>query len=203
MRFQEIQKALKFKVSQLDACLISHEHQDHSKSIKDLLRSGINCYMSQGTKDAIGIDHHRIKIIEPRKQFNVGGWTILPFEVEHDAIEPIGFLIQSKEGEKLLFATDTYYIRYKFKGINIMAVECNYSEEILEQNILDGIVPMVLRKRVKKSHFSLDNYLQFLRANDLSEVREIHVLHMSSSNGDEKLFKKEIQKVAGVPVYIA
>jgi len=28
----------------IDACLISHEHGDHSKSLKDLLNAGVRCY---------------------------------------------------------------------------------------------------------------------------------------------------------------
>lgn len=192
-----------FKLTDVDACLITHEHKDHCMALKDVLRSEIDCYMSEGTREAIGIEHHRIKVIEARKQFKLGTWTILPFEVEHDVAEPLGFLIQSEAGEKLLFATDTYYIRYRFKGLNIIAVECNYSKEILEDNILNGTVPMILRSRLKKSHFSLDNYLEFLKSNDLSQVREIWLLHMSSNNSDEKLFKSEVQKVSGKPVYIA
>lgn len=203
IKYSDLQKALQFRLSKISACLITHEHMDHSRSVKNLLRAGIDCYMSAGTKKALDVEHHRVKVIEPRKQFKIGDWTILPFEVEHDVNEPLGFLAQNSVGERLLFATDTYYIRYRFKNINILAVECNYSSEILEQNVLDGVIPNIVRRRVMKSHFSLENYLEFLKANDLSKLQEIHVLHMSDNNGNEKLFKREIQKVAGVPVYIA
>lgn len=203
VRFREIQQATGFKTSSLAGCLLTHEHKDHSLAIKEVLRSGINVYTSKGTADALGIQHHRIKTIESRKQFKLGTFTILPFDVEHDVSEPLGFLIQSKNGEKLLFATDTYYIRYRFKGINIIAVECNFSEKILDENIIRGEVPAVLKNRLLRSHFSFENYKEFLKANDLSSVREIWLIHMSDTNSDEELFKKEIRELTGKPVYVA
>jgi phosphoribosyl 1,2-cyclic phosphodiesterase len=203
IRFRKIQKALDFQLSSVDGCLLTHEHEDHSLSVKDVLKSGINVYMSKGTQKELGIRHHRIKNIQARKQFKIKSLTILPFETEHDCAEPLGFLIQSDDGDKLLFATDTYFIRYKFKGVNIIAVECNYSEEILEQNILEGIVPVELKKRLIQSHFSLENYKDFLMENDLSQVREIWLTHMSNNNADEEKFKKEIQQLTGKLVYIA
>lgn len=203
INFRDIQVALDFKTSELEGALLTHEHSDHAKGLKDVLKAGIDVYTSQGTIDALDIKHHRLNPIEARKQLRIGTFTVLPFEVEHDVSEPYGFLIESSEGERLLFATDTYYIRYRFKGLNIIAVECNYSEEILKQNILDGVVPTVMKRRLEQSHFSLEDYKEFLKANDLSQVREIWLIHMSSKNSDEELFKKEIQRITGKPVYVA
>ena len=201
--YKDIQIALNFDTKNIVGCLISHEHKDHTKGLKDVVRAGIDCYMSKGTADAEGIEHHRIKVVENKKQFKVGTWTILPFDVEHDVAEPFGYLIMNEQGEKLLFATDTYYVKYKFKGLNYLMIECNYSMDILDYNIENGIVPQVLKKRLVQSHFSLENVIQFLKANDLSKVEEIHLLHLSSNNADEKLFKEKVQEVTGKRVFIA
>lgn len=203
INFRDIQKALNFKTSNLAGCLITHEHKDHTKGLKDVLRAGIDVYASQGTIDQERIKHHRLKPIQAKKQFEIGTWKVLPFDVEHDVAEPLGFLLMNQEGEKLLFATDTYYVRYKFKGLTHIAVECNYSLDILEENIAAGIVPEIMKKRLLRSHFSLENVKEFLKANDLSKVQEIHLLHLSNNNSDEKLFKEEIQTLTGKPVYIA
>ena len=203
LKFRDIQIALDFQTSKIDGCLLTHEHNDHSHSVRDVLKSGINVYTSKGTQEALEFKHHRINTIQSRKQFRIGSFTILPFDTEHDANEPLGFLIESDSKERLLFATDTYFIRYRFKGLNIIAVECNYSEEILRQNILDGIVPLAMKKRLIKSHFSFENYKEFLKANDLSNVREIWLLHMSNRNSDAEKFKQEIRQITGKPVYIA
>lgn len=203
INFRDIRIALDFKTRDLAGCLVTHEHQDHCKSVKDVVRAGIDVYMSHGTADALNIDNHRIKPVRAKESFQLGTWRIMPFEVEHDVSEPIGFLLANKAGDKLLFATDTYYIRYKFKGLTHLLIECNYSKEILDRNIQEGITPKVMRKRLIQSHMSLENLKDMLAANDLSKVQEIHLLHLSDSNSDEALFKREIQELTGKLVYIA
>ena len=203
----DILRNLKFGVSSLAGCLLSHGHSDHSRAVKDLMKFGVDIYLSQGTADEIsglGPWRHRINIIKAKQQFRLGTWTVLPFETQHDAAEPLGFLLQSNAtGERLLYATDTYYIRYRFPRLHYIMVECNYAMDILEDNVQRGLVPEVLRRRLLTSHFSLENVKEFLRANDLSKVQEIHLLHLSDGNSDAERFKREIMELTGKPVYIA
>ena len=201
--YKDIQKYLNFRVSEIAGCLITHEHKDHSKAIKDIMKAGIDCYMSQGTAGTLGLSGHRVNIIKAKQQFRIDTWTILPFETQHDAAEPLGFLLANKTGEKLLYATDTYYIRYRFRGLTHIAVECNYSLDILRANVEASLVEPVLKSRILKSHFSLENVKEFLKANDLSRVREIWLLHLSDGNSDEKRFKREIQELTGKMVFVA
>ena len=203
LRFQDIRKALDFRVSRLAGVLISHEHMDHSRAAADLAKAGVDVYASAGTIAARGLSGHRVKPIESKKQFTVGTWIVVPFDVEHDAEQPLGFLLANQDGDKLVFITDSYYCRYTFSGLTHIAVECNYSLKLLDENIAAGRVHPAMRPRLLRSHFSLENVLDFLRANDLSKVQEIHLLHLSDSNSSEELFKKEVQAVTGKPVYIA
>jgi phosphoribosyl 1,2-cyclic phosphodiesterase len=202
INYRDIQKGFNFRMSEVAGCLVTHEHGDHCKSIKDVLKSGIDCYMSKGTAEAIGVNHHRVNPVTSKQPFQVGTWTILPFDVQHDVSEPLGFLLANKAGEKLLFATDTFYIKYKFKGLTHIMVECNYSIDILDANIALGSVPAVMKKRLMRSHFSLENVKDFLRANDLSKVQEIWLLHLSDSNSDEEEFKREVMSLTGKVVYV-
>lgn len=201
--FKQIQKALKFNLQNTVGCLITHEHMDHAKYTNQMLSAAINCYMSTGTASALNIEHHRIKTIQANKQYQIGTWTIIAFDVQHDVNEPFGFLIRSKEGDVLLFATDTYYIKQRFKGITHMMIECNYAQSVLDQNLEDGKIHNFLYKRVMKSHFSLENLTEFIKANDLSQVDEIHLLHLSDKNSDEKLMYETIAKLTGKRVIIA
>jgi phosphoribosyl 1,2-cyclic phosphodiesterase len=203
VRFRDLQQALNFRTSAIAGCLISHEHGDHGKAAADVMKAGIDLYASQGTLDALGLSGHRTKPIKAKQQFQIGTWTILPFDVQHDVTEPLGFLLANRVGEKLVFATDTYYIRYRFPGLTHIMVECNYSLRILDENIAAGRVPAVMKKRLLKSHFSLENVKGFLQANDLSKVQEIWLLHLSDSNSDEAMFKREIQELTGKQVLIA
>ena len=201
--YKEIQKNLKFRVSEIAGCLVTHEHQDHCKAVRDLMKAGIDCYMSAGTAEALGISGHRINIIKARQQFRIGTWTVLPFDTQHDAAEPLGFLLANQDGEKLLYATDTYFIRYRFQGLTHIAVECNYSLDILRTNVEAGTVDKALKNRILKSHFSLENVKKFLLANDLSKVEAIFLLHLSDNNSDSERFKREVMELTGKPTYIA
>ena len=138
-----------------------------------MMKAGVNCYMSQGTVEALDVTGHRLHIIQARQQFQLGTWTILPFETQHDAQEPLGFILANRDGEKLLYATDTYYIMYRFTGITHIAVECNYSMDILRANIEAGLVEPALEEKNFEAHFSLEHVKRILKATDLSNVQEI------------------------------
>ena len=198
----KIKQSLEFKLTNAIGCLVTHSHLDHSKESEKLFSSGVNVYMSKGTADKLNLKSHRLKIIKAHKQFNINDWSILPFDVHHDDPEPLNFLIQ-KGNEKLVYLTDTFYCKYKFNNLTRIMIECNYSKKILDENIAAGRVPMVQKNRLLKSHFSLKNVKDFLNANDLSKVREIHLLHLSNRNSDAKLFKKEIQELTGKMVKVA
>lgn len=204
IKWREIKKALHFDFSKVIGCLCSHCHKDHSKALQDVLKTGIDIYCSKGTADALNITGHRIKNIQALKQYRIGDFVILPFPTEHDAPESLGFLIQYlPTGEKLLFATDTYYIRNKFIGLNYIMVECNYIRDTLDANIEAGIIPEGLRSRLLQSHFELNNVKEFLKANDLSQCRKIILLHLSSSNSDAKRMVKEVNNLTGIDTVIA
>jgi len=199
--FPQAQKAFDYKISSIDGALITHAHRDHCKGVPRAAQSGVDCYAIKDVFDSLGISSHRAHIITPLDLFHVQSFRVLPFPVQHD-VPNVGFLIQSDYGGKLLYITDSYYCKYRFTGVDIIAVECNYRKELLEKNIQAGLVPEVLRKRITRSHFEIENVKKFLHASDLSRVREIHLIHLSSTNSDPEQFKKEVQKSTGCPVYI-
>lgn len=203
MPAKELRKRSGFSLTRIAGCLVSHEHKDHSRAVVDLLKAGVDVYMSPGTAAILNASGHRIKEIKAREQFKVGTWTVLPFDTEHDAADPLGFLLANKDGDKLLYATDTYYVKYRFQGLTHIMVECNYAGDILAENLEAGTVPAAMRNRLLKSHFSLANVKKFLQANDLAKVQEIWLIHLSDDNSDAARFKSEIQALTGKPVYVA
>lgn len=184
-------------------CLITHEHGDHSKYAHKLLyQTGVDIYTSKGTAEALDLNNHRTHLLAALEQYTIGNWIILPFDVQHDVKEPLGFFIQSPKGKKVLFATDTYYIKYKFPGITHLMIECNYALDILNENVANKQVGAFLKNRVIKSHFELENVKSFIKSNDMSQLEEAWLLHLSNNNSDEKRFKREIQEITGTPVYV-
>lgn len=201
IRFKEIQQALNYETSKVAAALISHSHKDHCKGVESALKGSMDVYMSEATEREIGIEHNRIRRYTNKQQFRVGSMVILPFDIKHD-VENHGFLIVSDNGSKLLFASDTYYVKYKFVGITHLMIECNYSEAILSEQEERGYIHPALARRIRASHFSLENVLEFLKANDLSKVEEMHLLHLSNSNSDEEFFKRAVQETTGKLVFV-
>lgn len=202
--WKQILQGLNYDISKIVGCLISHEHQDHSRAVNDAMKAGIDVYMSGGTMDLWPMFNHRMNLIRSGKQFIIGDFAILPFNVEHDANEPLGFLIQYRTTkERLLFITDSYYCKYKFRDINYLLIECNYIKETLDENIENGYIPEAMKPRLLQSHFSLENVKEFLKANDLSQCREIILLHLSDRNSDQEQMIREIREVTGIAPKIA
>ena len=202
IQFQKVQQALKFKTRQIKAVFITHEHLDHSKYAMDFLKNGIDVYMTPGTKDALGISHYRLHTIKYKEVIRIGSFTVMPFEAQHDVAEPCSYLIKSGDS-KLLFATDTYYIKYRIDGLTHMLLEVNHDYDYMMQNVEEGIIHKALANRIMTSHLNIDNAIKYLQSSDLSKLREITMIHLSKDNAKANEFKEKIQKVTGVPVKIA
>lgn len=199
---RQIREGLDFRLSSVAGCLCTHLHQDHAKSCKDLLHAGVDIYTSQGTIDALGLTGHRVHAVNALQWFSIGTWRILPFGTEHDVPEPLGFVLESS-GDRALFATDTAYIRYQIPGLTHIFIECNYDLDVLNESVRQGRVDPVVKRRIIRNHMSLQHVKAFLRANDLSQVQQIWLLHLSADNSEMGRFKREIQALTGKEVYVA
>ena len=187
---KKLQKLSGFSLSEFQACFVSHEHKDHSKAVAELISRGMEVYMSQGTADELNVD--AVKLIEHMEQVNVGSLDIVPFTTFHDAAEPLGFLVKSRvDGDVLAFATDTVNLRYKFPGLNILAIEANYDKHILERC---ERMPEKVRHRITNSHMEIDTLCDYLRSLDLSQCREIHLLHLSDATSHEGHFMNKVAR---------
>lgn len=204
--FKEVQKAVDFDISRIAGAIVSHEHGDHAKFVSKFLDARVPVYMSAGTMHKViqgNATGFLPFMIEAGSATNIGSFQILPFNVQHDAAEPLGFLINHPEIGITLFATDTYFLMYNFSGLNNILLECNYSLEILDANIEAGKLPKALRDRTIESHCSLDTCREILLSNDLTNVNNIVLIHLSPGNSNAEQFKKHIENATGKTVYIA
>lgn len=187
IRFKRLQKKTDFSLSKYDFVLLSHEHKDHCRAINNLLTLGIKCYMSAGTRAALGITDSSALITFANHQFEHLSWRVLSFGTIHDAMEPLGFLIESPSGEKILYATDTAWINFRFSGVTHWMIEANYHADLLWKN---KNMPEETKKRIRASHFEIASLAQFFAGQDLSKTEEIYLIHLSDDNSDEKEFIK-------------
>lgn len=201
--FKHIILGLGFDLQGLQGCLVTHEHKDHSKAIMDILKHGIDVYCSIGTAESCGADkHYRTHFLQHKEPIMIGSFKVLPLKAEHDAKEPLMFVIMVGS-EALLFATDTCYIPYRLPGITHVMLECNYDMDIINDNVAIGSIDKGRRARTLFAHMNLDTAKNVFVANNWTNLKRIILIHLSNANSDELKFIAEIEKITGVPVEVA
>ena len=202
----QIRRALNFKTTDLDGCLTSHFHGDHSKAAVDVMRAGVDLYATQAAFDSAGIPgpQHRFKPLLCRHTIDIGThWRVMPFEAVHDAPGTVGFWIEdTTDGDKLVFLTDSGFSYYTFPGTNIYMVEANFSEQILQRNVDAGLIDAARARRVRENHMSIERVVEMLKSNDLSRCRQILLLHGSDGNSDSAQFKRMVEAATGIPTTV-
>jgi phosphoribosyl 1,2-cyclic phosphodiesterase len=202
--FKKVEPEMDFDFSKVEGMLISHEHGDHTKYLPQFIkRTSFPIYATVGTFQALGMAGARYEAMDKLEPTRIGTWTVIAFPVKHDAAEPAGFLIINDMGERLLYVTDTYFVKYKFNNINYMLVEMNYSNEIATENDQEGLLNHGLHNRILTSHFEMKNSLDFIKHNLSPSLKWVELIHLSDNNSNAELFKHKTQALTGVPVMIA
>jgi phosphoribosyl 1,2-cyclic phosphodiesterase len=202
IRFLDVKKALDFQIKKVVGCLITHQHNDHAKYIKNMADSGFYVLALPEVLTAKDVSGSRVKALEFGKGYKFGNFKVAPFSACHD-VPCVGYLIDHPETGRIMFLTDSCMCEYVFPGLNHVMIECNYSDRKLIESINAGHTLPSQRNRLLTSHMELETCKEILRANDLSNVSNVILLHLSENNGDEPVFTSEIQKVTGKVVYVA
>jgi len=167
-----------------------------------MLSAGVEVFASAGTWKAMLkgrlLGHHNAKVVKEGVVYDIGPYKVRPFDLVHDAAEPLGFYVAGPD-DRLVYLTDTAYSKYKFADATIMALEANWGEEEIRESRLDSH----RFTRTTSNHMSIERLIRMLQANDLSNVREIHLLHLSDQNSDAASFKEEVQRATGKLVFVA
>ena len=149
-------------------------HQDHIKSLDYFINLGIPCY---GNKDVCSIHKGCIELPNVLK---VDGFKVQTFELVHNA-PTNAFVIDTDDGIRILYCTDTKRIQKKVKGVHYAAIECNYDQN----TIIDNEMEDVFTKSKPENHQSLDECIRYLKAINNVNLQCIILWHMSMTNIDE------------------
>ena len=161
-------------------------HIDHVKSLDYFINLGVPCY---GNKDVCII--HK-GCIELPKVLNVDGFKVQTFELVHD-VQTNAFVIDTDDGIRILYCTDTKRIPKKVKGVHYACIECNYDQD----TILDNAMCDVFTKSKPENHQSLCECARYLKAIDKSNLQCIVLWHMSMTNIDENKAVDTIKREVG------
>lgn len=197
--YKRLLQAVGSQWSHLCGVLLTHEHGDHAAAVKDLIDRAVTIYTSAGTANALipaAGSGWGIVPVTAGQAFWAGA-SVTPFKTQHDAAEPLGFVISDPDThERLVYATDTYYLRYRIPGVTYWILEANYCDDLIDP-------ADVVDHRRLESHMSLDRLKALLKANDLSLCRKIVLVHLSDAKSDEARMVREITELTGVDTVAA
>jgi len=180
--FLEVKKALGFNVRKIVGVVVSHSHGDHAKYVGEYKKAGIPVFKPYESKT--------LRLVQI-----LGNFVIKSFGLVHD-VPCCGFLIVHPDFGRLLYVSDTEYVKYRFDRLNHILVECNYDKRLIPDDAVN-------RSHVMTGHMELQTTLDFLRANNNPDLRNVILLHMSQSNADSEEFVTEARKVVRCPVWAA
>lgn len=187
-------------VSRIAGALISHEHDDHAGYASRYAGLGIKIYASEGTIKAMKgiVPEYQASVLRPMQVRYIDDWKVMPFDVRHDAAEPLGFIIEHTEAGRILFLTDTVFCPYDFRalGLDHIMVEANYDDALLQSNVANGLVDAARAARTRGTHMSLRGACELLRADLTAELKTVILIHLSQQNADSESFARKAAETA-------
>lgn len=174
---------------------ITHEHNDHISALPVLLRNTAWIFLlTEQTKKAIEsktrivIPDHRWVPLKSGSSLSFGSWTIQPFSLPHDAVDPVAFRVE-RGGQSLAIITDLGHIsetvRQSCAGVETLVIESNYDEQML----IDGPYTPELKARIlsRVGHLSNEDTAGLLSSMDTSRLNRVVLAHLSEENNHAEL----------------
>ena len=203
LAFNKLHRLMNFQLPRM--ILVTHEHGDHAKAAKEYLDRGVDVCMTTGTAEALKLKpHHRLLPMTPEwdKFFLKNDIRIENFHVKHDAAEPCGFIIQDKD-DRVLYLTDAGEVPPLKGQFTKILIEANHSEVDISERLKDGTLDISQCRRITQTHLSIEKTLDFLESANLSKVKEIHLIHLSSRHGNGGQYKALVEMMTGKTTYVA
>lgn len=161
-------------------------HQDHVKSLDYFINLGIPCY---GNKDVC--DAHN-GCIELPKVLKVDGFKIQTFELVHN-VPNNAFIIDTSDGIRILYCTDTQYIPKIVKRVNYIIIECNNDFDTIVDNAMEGDMTM----SNFKEHQNINDCIEYLKRIYNVDLQQVVLWHLSSTNINPNDAVKRVRRELG------
>ena len=193
-------EALEFDPKKIRCVLLTHEHADHLAGAPlfcDTLK--IPLCAAGNVLVRLKQRKHRLPAslwsFEPGEQFNVGAFEIRTFPVQHDAADPVGFVVCCG-GIKVGIATDlgvvSPMVRRSLTNTEVLVLESNYDPDMLRNSSRRP----ELKNRINGCNGHLDNRSAAAALSALLGDRSELLLlaHRSSECNTEELVRREISR---------
>jgi phosphoribosyl 1,2-cyclic phosphodiesterase len=167
----------------LDALVVTHAHGDHIGHCSALARaSGIPAFVSESTARVARLsDVAQIRVFGARQPFSIGGLTISPTPLPHDAAQ-VAFVV-SDGARSAAIVTDLGEIPPgllpHIAGCDVLLIESNYDDEMLAR----GPYLPHLKRRVASARGHLSNMQTHGLLRALPErTHTVVLMHISHTN---------------------
>ena len=189
------------KMADVDAILITHEHIDHVRGLRQVLKqSNAQVYTTEGTWSQVGktVEEQRVPevFVKADQAFDIGDIQVTPFAVSHDAEEPVAYRFDHASGS-LCVLTDVGYvsdhIKQVIKGCQCYVWESNHDVEMLRA----GRYPWSVKRRILGDKGHLSNYDAAVALADIlgTESVDVYLAHLSEDNNMPELAEITFQSV--------
>ena len=192
--WSDILKRLNYKIEDVDGCLVSHFHSDHSKSIQNALKYQLPVYSCKEVADK----YHGVRVLEQGFKYRIGSFLVQPMHVEHNA-ENYAYIIDNDETGRILFVTDCMYFPYRIKGINHLLIEANWSEDIFLDHLCDN---EEIRSN-NQYHMEIEETVMCVKRLYSADMNTILLIHLSDGQSNGEAFKKRIYDAIGMMPSVA
>jgi phosphoribosyl 1,2-cyclic phosphodiesterase len=184
--------------SEIDGIIITHEHGDHVRGAGSLARKfNLPVLISYPASREVVEIFRSVQLVEFESGCSFEFQDILldPFPVTHDTADPVGLVVESREG-RIGVATDlgivTRLVREKLKGCGVLVIEANHDEEMLT----NGPYPWHLKQRVKSRHGHLSNSESAALLAEVTHqgLEGIFLAHLSEVNNHPDMALKALRE---------
>jgi phosphoribosyl 1,2-cyclic phosphodiesterase len=183
------------------AVLLTHEHGDHVRGLAAFAaRCRAEVWATPGTwKGLRAPELKSLRLLCPHGPgVRIGGATVLPYPVPHDAREPVQYAV-SGEGRRLGILTDSGSVTPHALAVlgdcDALILECNHDEGLLHT----GPYPPALRRRVggPLGHLSNVQAAGLLAALPGVGPSHLTLAHLSETNNRPELALAAVAAVCG------
>ncbi|MFN9026180.1 MAG: MBL fold metallo-hydrolase, partial [Akkermansiaceae bacterium] len=123
----------------ISAILLTHEHGDHVRGLKSFIKKyPVPLYATAETAYVVkenDIGNADWMTFEAGQDFSINHLSISSFSIQHDAVDPVGFVISNgvfRFGLLSDVGFVTQSVKHHLKNLSAIFVEANYDEELLE-----------------------------------------------------------------------